>query len=384
MRKRLLIIILLIVISAFLAIGTANAAPNAKDASDAADKLYTLGLLSGIGSNTDGSPDFALDRPVTRAEAIVIVVKLIGKETEALEGSTEAPYIGVPDWATPYVGFAYGNDLLKSVCNTFYGVGNYIPAGEFAHILHQAVRYVSEIDLSPDDSSVLASDAESAGKSGNTEASVFLRGDMALIALNALTISNSGSDKTLCSWLIDAGVITQSAAINTGLIAGTAPVEAESNTPSPEVEINTPPTPGAEMNAQLPGPDATTPADDASVFERAVFDLFNIEREKHGLQPLQWDAEVSVVASAHSADMSRRGYFSHENPEGATPSDRVRAAGINYMYAGEVLARAYKTPESVVAAWMASPSHRKVILSNYATRVGIGIVGEYWTADFIG
>jgi len=384
MRKHIPIIILLIVISAFLAIGTANAAPYVQDASDAADKLYTLGLLNGVGTNTDGSPDFALDRPVTRAEAIVIVVKLIGKETEALECTTAAPYVGVPGWAAPYVGFAYCNDLLKSVCNTFYGAGNYLSAGELARMLHQAVRYVTEIDLSPDDTSVLASGAESAGKGGNTGAPAFLRGDMTLTALNALSTSHSDSDKTLCSWLIDAGVISRSAAINTGLIAGTAPREADSNAPSPGEVINTPPTPGAEMNAQQPGSDASDPAADASVLERVVFNLFNIEREKHGLRPLQWDAEVAVVASDHSADMSRRGYFSHENPQMATPSDRIRAADISYMYAGEVLARAHITPESVVAAWMASPNHRKVILSSYATRVGIGIVGEYWTADFIG
>lgn len=52
-------------------------------AQDAAEALYQLGLFQGTGKNADGSPKFDLDRAPTRAEAVTMLVRLLGKETEA-------------------------------------------------------------------------------------------------------------------------------------------------------------------------------------------------------------------------------------------------------------------------------------------------------------
>ena len=71
--------------------------------------------------------------------------------------------------------------------------------------------------------------------------------------------------------------------------------------------------------------------------------------------------------------MFARGYFSHVNPEGKTPSDRIRADGVRFITAGENLALARTLPLAHTGL-MNSEGHRANILSKRYGRVGIGIV----------
>ena len=101
----------------------------------------------------------------------------------------------------------------------------------------------------------------------------------------------------------------------------------------------------------------------------------NRERASHGLQPLRIDVRLSRVASAHAADMAQFNYFSHASRNGATPFDRMTAAGLPYRYAGENIAIA---PDERTAdtALFASAPHRANTLSASYTRIGIGIVPD--------
>jgi len=101
--------------------------------------------------------------------------------------------------------------------------------------------------------------------------------------------------------------------------------------------------------------------------------LLNDERAKAGLKPLIADAELADVGRKHSSDMFARGYFSHYTPEGESPFDRMNAAGVKYVSAGENLALA---PTLMLAhnGLMNSPGHRANILRPQFGRVGIGIV----------
>ena len=51
------------------------------EAAEAADTLYALGLFKGTGTDADGKPVFDLDRAPTRAEAVTMLVRLLGKES---------------------------------------------------------------------------------------------------------------------------------------------------------------------------------------------------------------------------------------------------------------------------------------------------------------
>ncbi|MFT3680754.1 MAG: CvpA family protein [Ferruginibacter sp.] len=107
--------------------------------------------------------------------------------------------------------------------------------------------------------------------------------------------------------------------------------------------------------------------------EMVMLQMINAERIRAGLSPLLADTAMAAVARSHSADMFRRGYFSHNTPEGIDPFKRMHAAGISYSIAGENLAMA-PTVELAHRGLMKSPGHRANILNNLYGRVGIGIL----------
>jgi uncharacterized protein YkwD/uncharacterized membrane protein required for colicin V production len=112
--------------------------------------------------------------------------------------------------------------------------------------------------------------------------------------------------------------------------------------------------------------------------EARMLELVNTERRAAGLGPVNPDPELTEVARQHSADMFARSYFSHLTPEGRTPFDRMRAANVRYLIAGENLALA---PTLLIAhrGLMNSPGHRANILRSSFGRLGIGILdgGRY-------
>jgi uncharacterized protein YkwD len=107
--------------------------------------------------------------------------------------------------------------------------------------------------------------------------------------------------------------------------------------------------------------------------EAQMLILVNNERLKNGLKPVKADPEIAVVAHKHSADMFKRGYFSHYTPEGKTPFDRMKAGGISFLTAGENLALA-QTLSIAHTGLMNSPGHRANILNPSFGRLGIGIL----------
>jgi uncharacterized protein YkwD/uncharacterized membrane protein required for colicin V production len=106
--------------------------------------------------------------------------------------------------------------------------------------------------------------------------------------------------------------------------------------------------------------------------ERRLLELTNKERTQRGLQPLKAQPKVQTVARQHSADMYRRGYFCHVNPDGLDPFDRMQAGDLGFERAGENLALA-PTVEMVHRGLMNSPKHKENILRREFTDVGIGV-----------
>lgn len=111
----------------------------------------------------------------------------------------------------------------------------------------------------------------------------------------------------------------------------------------------------------------------------AILCLLNAERAKRGLPLLADNPLLARVAEGHSADMVARRFFEHDSPEGATPQDRLRAAGYargTSRSTGENIAwgRGGKgTPAAIVEQWMNSPPHRVEILRPAFREVGVGI-----------
>ena len=119
-------------------------------------------------------------------------------------------------------------------------------------------------------------------------------------------------------------------------------------------------------------PPPSTAASALSADEALMLELINDERARAGLSRLTADLDLSDVARAHSRDMASRDYFGHTNPDGESPFDRMRDAGISYSAAGENLAWA-ATVRQAHELLMDSPGHRANILNPDFGRIGIGI-----------
>ncbi len=122
-------------------------------------------------------------------------------------------------------------------------------------------------------------------------------------------------------------------------------------------------------------------------FESELISLINDYRTSQGRMTLSESSILMQVAEAHSQDMSDRDFFSHINPDGLGPGERLTNAGYNWGGGGELIGAGYSTPQATLDAWKGSPSHDSMMLSLCPTEIGVGYVsggmwGPYWTAVF--
>jgi hypothetical protein len=112
-----------------------------------------------------------------------------------------------------------------------------------------------------------------------------------------------------------------------------------------------------------------------SISENDLIVLVNAQRQSKGLSPLSLRSELSDAARRKAADMFQKNYWAHFSPDGSTsPWEFIRAAGYNYQFAGENLAKGFTDSSSIVSAWMSSETHRANILSDKYREVGFAIV----------
>ena len=200
----LLALVLLCGICGFTA--PAQAAGEAETA--AANALHTLGLFQGVGTNTDGTPIFDLDRAPTRNEAVTMLVRLLGKENAAKSGSWTTPFTDVADWAKPYVGYAYANGLTNGTGDTTFSGNQQITASQYLTFVLRALGYDSSKDFKWNAAWEL-SDQIGLTHGEYNAASTFLRGNVAAVSFAALPVAQKGSSVTLAQKLIGEGVFTQ-------------------------------------------------------------------------------------------------------------------------------------------------------------------------------
>lgn len=133
--------------------------------------------------------------------------------------------------------------------------------------------------------------------------------------------------------------------------------------------------------------------------EKKSFALHNQIRKDHGLSGLCVHPKLQKAARAHSKDMIRRDYFSHNTKGRGGFEQRLQrfdytSEGYKFYLVGENIAYgsgSYGEPDSIMRGWMNSDVHRHNILKKEFREVGIGTyTGEYrgfkgvtmYTADF--
>ena len=101
-------------------------------AEDQAVMLSKLGIF--IGSDIG----FELYRPLTRAEAGILLVRAMGMEKESLVQSNEHPFTDVPWWADKQIGWLYQNNITAGVGGGLYGSEQSVDYWQFATFLSRA------------------------------------------------------------------------------------------------------------------------------------------------------------------------------------------------------------------------------------------------------
>jgi len=182
-----------------------TSAPAVRDYTKAekiASELKKLGIFKGV-SDTD----FDLDRAPTRVEAVVMLIRFLGKEAEALGGTWEHPFTDVPEWADNYIGYAYKNGLTNGISKTEFGTGD-ANAAMFITFTLRALGYSDKEngDFTWDAPFALAYEAKVL--SADIELENFMRADVVITAYNALGAKLKGSEETLADYLGSEHVFT--------------------------------------------------------------------------------------------------------------------------------------------------------------------------------
>lgn len=168
-----------------------------------AQELKDLGLFRGV-SDTD----FGLESAPTREQAVTMLIRLLGKENEALNGTWKHPFTDVSSWADPYIGYAYENGLTLGISDTKFGTGNASAAMYLTFVL-RALGYsdTAASDFTWNNPYALA---ETVGiLLDSVDLQNFLRADVVTVSHAALQAFLKGTAQTLAGKLISAGVFTQ-------------------------------------------------------------------------------------------------------------------------------------------------------------------------------
>lgn len=111
----------------------------------------------------------------------------------------------------------------------------------------------------------------------------------------------------------------------------------------------------------------------SSISAGELLSLTNLKRQEQGLSTLVFNDQLNVAAALKASDMFAKGYWAHNAPDGTTPWYFIKKAGYSYTFAGENLARGFDKSMDVIAAWIASPSHRENMYSKNYTDIGFAI-----------
>jgi uncharacterized protein YkwD len=127
----------------------------------------------------------------------------------------------------------------------------------------------------------------------------------------------------------------------------------------------------AREQAVRPNPVETQPVSVVADRVPGALRAVNTYRALHDLPALTLNGKLSNSAQAKADDLVQQRYWAHFR-DGATPWSFITEAGYAYARAGENLGKCYPDADSLVQAWINSPTHEAVLLGDYA-EVGFGI-----------
>lgn len=112
------------------------------------------------------------------------------------------------------------------------------------------------------------------------------------------------------------------------------------------------------------------------VYADDIVDRINVVRKEQKATLVTPHSLLNVSATKKACDMYKRGYWSHTTPEGTPFYILISKSGYYYKISGENIIRNNTDPIIVVDKWLASPTHKKVMLDSRYKDIGIGRCGN--------
>ncbi len=104
-----------------------------------------------------------------------------------------------------------------------------------------------------------------------------------------------------------------------------------------------------------------------------IITLTNSLRDQLGHSPLIVNQKLTYSSDLKAQDMVRAQYFSHVGPENRNLAYFLGQAGYAYRVAGENLGMGFMDADSVVAAWVNSPTHYQNIIDTDFVEIGVNL-----------
>ncbi len=177
---------------------------DAVDFNALADGLHTMGLFQG------GSTGYELERYPSRVEGLVMFLRLLGLEDEALASTVSHPFSDVPAWADRYVAYAYAEGLTQGTGQNQFSPDARLTSQQYITFLLRALHYEESADFSYDTAMTdsvrlgLFSQQESAMVTAN-----FTRAHMVYLSFYSLFGVDQDAGELLLVRLEKAGTVTE-------------------------------------------------------------------------------------------------------------------------------------------------------------------------------
>lgn len=168
-----------------------------------ADALNELGLFLGTGNG------YELEKGLTRAEGVTLLVRMIGMEETAKNGVYNNAFTDVPEWAAGYIGYAYDNSITNGTGATTFSPNDAMTDYMFLTLVLRALNYSDKGDAPLfvwNDPYALAHElslVETIELDTN-----FSRSDAIAIFWKALDAKLYGTETTLADRLVEQGVFS--------------------------------------------------------------------------------------------------------------------------------------------------------------------------------
>ncbi len=218
------------------------------DSTAHADKLASLRLFRGTaeGYNLEAAP--------TRLQGLIMLIRLLGLEEEALACQDPNPFTDVTGTGDRYAAYAYANGLTKGTGAAAFTPSRALSAGNYVTFLLRALGYDdAQGDFAPSGALQFAAGVSlmTPGAASALSAAPMDRGDLVDLSYAALTCKMKDGSRTLAAKLRDEGVFTTGEGEAAGVLGKGAGWTFERTAPAASAETAPVPAPAPAASAAV-------------------------------------------------------------------------------------------------------------------------------------